>query len=150
MSSEMKDKLNADFRQAMKDKDNLRRSVLRMVLASVKNAEIAKRSELSDSDVLGLISKEVKQHEDSIQAFKEGNRPDLMEKEQAELAILLEYLPKQLSREEIIAEAKQAIEEVGAQGPGDKGKVMPTIIAKLKGQADGKVINEIVTELLNS
>ena len=150
MSSEKKEKLNADFRQAMKDKDTLRRSVLRMVLASVKNAEIAKRTELSDSDILGIISKEVKQHEDSIQAFKEGNRPDLMEKEQAELAILLEYLPKQLSREEIIAEAKRAIEEVGAQGPGDKGKVMPIIIAKLKGQADGKEINAIVTELLSS
>ena len=150
MSSEMKEKLNAEFRQAMKDKDTLRRNVLRMVLASVKNAEIAKRTELSDGDILGLISKEVKQHEDSIRAFKEGNRPDLMEKEQAELAILLEYLPKQLSREEIIAEVKQAIEEVGAQGPGDKGKVMPIIIAKLKGQADGKEINAIVTELLGS
>lgn len=150
MSSEMKEKLNAEFRQAMKDKDTLRRNVLRMVLASIKNAEIAKRTELSDGDILGLISKEVKQHEDSIQAFKEGNRPELMEKEQAELAILLEYLPKQLSREEIIAEAKQAIEEVGGQGPGDKGKVMPIIIAKLKGQADGKEINAIVTELLGS
>ncbi|MBN2076386.1 MAG: GatB/YqeY domain-containing protein [Dehalococcoidales bacterium] len=150
MSSEMKEKLNAEFRQAMKDKDTLRRSVLRMVLASVKNAEIAKRAELSDGDILGLVSKEVKQHEDSIQAYKDGNRPDLMEKEQAELAILLEYLPKQLSREEIIAEAKRVIEEVGAQGPGDKGKVMPKIIANLKGQADGKEINQVVTELLGS
>ena len=150
MSSEMKEKLNLEFRQAMKDKDTLRRSVLRMVLASVKNAEIAKRTELSDGDILGLLSKEVKQHEDSIQAFKEGNREDLMEKEQAELAILLEYLPKQLSREEVITEAKKVIEEVGAQGPGDKGKVMPKIIANLKGQADGKVINQVVTELLNS
>ena len=150
MSSEIKEKLNAEFRQAMKDKDTLRRSVLRMVLASVKNAEIAKRTELSDGDILGLLSKEVKQHEDSIQAFKEGNREDLMEKEQAELAILLEYLPKQLSREEVITEAKKVIEEVGAQGPGDKGKVMPKIIANLKGQADGKVINQVVTELLNS
>ena len=150
MSNEMKEKLNTEFRQAMKDKDTLRRSVLRMVLASVKNAEIARRGELSDGDILGLISKEVKQHEDSIQAFKDGNRPDLMEKEQADLAILLESLPKQLTREEIIAEAKQVIEEAGAQGPGDKGKVMPKIIAKLKGQADGKEINEIVTELLSS
>lgn len=150
MSSELKEKLNAEFRQAMKDKDTLRRSVLRMVLASVKNAEIARRAELSDGDVLGLISKEVKQHEDSIQAFKDGNRPDLREKEEAELAILLEYLPKQLSRVEIIAEAKQVIEELGAQGLADKGKVMPKIIAKLKGQADGKEINEVVTELLSS
>ena len=150
MSNELKAKLNNEFRQAMKDKDTLRRSVLRMVLTSVKNAEIARRGELSDGDILGLISKEVKQHEDSIQAFKDGNRPDLMEKEQAELAILLEYLPKQLSREEIIVEAKKVIEEAGAQGPGDKGKVMPKIIAKLKGQADGKEINKIVTELLSS
>jgi uncharacterized protein YqeY len=150
LSSEMKDKLNAEFRQAMRDKDTLRRSVLRMVLAAIQNAEIARRSELSDGDVLGILSKEVKQHEESIQAFKEGNRVDLMEKEQAELVILLEYLPKQLSREEIVAEAKKAIEEVGAQGPRDKGKVMPKIIAKLKGQADGKEINDIVTELLSS
>ena len=150
MSSEMKDKLNAEFRQAMRDKDTLRRSVLRMVLAAIQNSEIARRSELSDGDVLGILSKEVKQHEESIQAFKEGNRVDLMEKEQAELVILLEYLPKQLSREEIVAEAKKAIEEVGAQGPRDKGKVMPKIIAKLKGQADGKEINDIVTELLSS
>lgn len=150
MSSEIKDKLNEEFRQAMKDKDTLRRSVLRMALASIKNAEIAKRAELSDGDILGLISKEVKQHEDSIQAYKEGNRPDLMEKEQAELAILLEYLPKQLSREEIIVEAKQVILEVGAQGPADKGKVMPIIIAKLKGQVDGKEVNQVVTELLSS
>ena len=72
------EKLNAEFRQAMKDKDTLRRSVLRMVLASVKNAEIAKRAELTDSDILGLISKEAKQHEDSIQAYKEGNRPGVL------------------------------------------------------------------------
>ncbi len=150
MASELKEKLNEEFRQAMKDKDTLRRSVLRMVLASVKNAEIARRGELSDGDVLGILSKEVKQHQESIQAYKDGNRADLMEKEQAELVILEEYLPKQLTREEIIAEAKKAIEEAGAQGPGDKGKVMPKIIASLKGQADGKEINEIVTELLSS
>jgi uncharacterized protein YqeY len=134
----------------MKDKDTVRRDTLRMVLAAVKNAEIAKRGELSDGDVLGILAKEVKQHQESIEAFKAGNRQDLVDKEQAELKILEEYLPKQLSREEIVAEARKVIDETGAQGPGDKGKVMPGIIAKLKGQADGKVINEVVTELLSS
>ena len=150
MTTSEKDKLNTACRQAMKDKDTVRRDTLRMVLAAVKNAEIAKRGELSDGDVLGIIAKEVKQHQESIEAFKAGNRQDLVEKEQAELVILEEYLPQQLTREEVIAEARTVIEETGAQGPNDKGKVMPKLIAKLKGQADGKVINEIVTELLSS
>ena len=100
----LKDTLNAEFRQAMKDKDTQKRSVLRLILASVKNAEIAKQGELSDGDVLGLISKEVKQHQDSIEAFKQGNRQDLADKEQVELELLEQYLPKQLTREEIVAE----------------------------------------------
>ncbi len=148
--AELKDKLNAAHRQAMKDKDTLRRSVLMMVLAAVKNAEIARRGELSDGDVLSIIQKEVKQHRESIEVFEKGGRQDLADKEKAELKILGEYLPKQLSREEIVAEARRIIEAEGAKGPGDKGKVMPKIIASLKGKADGKVINEVVTELLNS
>ena len=86
---------------------------------------------------------------ESITSFKEGNRPDLVEKEEAELAILQDYLPEQLSREDIIAEAKQVIAAIGAQGPGDRGKVMQQLVPKLKGRADGKEINEVVTELLN-
>jgi uncharacterized protein len=149
VASKLQEKLNEAFRQAMRDKDTLRRSVLRMALAAVKNLEIARRSELSDADVLGILTKEVQQHEESIEAFTKGNRPDLADKEKAELVILKEYLPKQLTREEIVAEARKAIEEAGAKGPNDKGKVMPKIVAKLKGQADGKVINEIVSELLS-
>ncbi|NLE07692.1 MAG: GatB/YqeY domain-containing protein [Dehalococcoidales bacterium] len=146
----LKDKLNQEFRQAMKDHDELRRSVLRMVLAAVKNAEIDKRRELDDGEILGVLQKEVKQHNDSITAFEDGKRQDLADKEKAELKILEEYLPKQLSRDEIVAEARAIIEAEGAKGPGDKGKVMPKIIAKLKGKADGKIINEVVTELLNA
>ena len=146
----LKDKLNQEFRLAMKDHDELRRSVLRMVLAAVKNAEIDKRRELDDGEILGVLQKEVKQHNDSITAFEEGKRQDLADKEKAELKILEEYLPKQLSRDEIVAEARSIIEAEGAKGPGDKGKVMPKIIAKLKGKADGKIINEVVTELLNA
>jgi uncharacterized protein YqeY len=150
LDASLKEKLNADLRQAMKGGDTLRRSVIRLVLAAVKNAEIAKRGTLEDGDILGIIAKDIRQHQESIEAFKQGNRQDLVTKEEAELAVLNEYLPKQLTRDEIIAEARLTIEEVGAQGPGDKGKVMPKIIAKLKGRADGREINEVVTELLSS
>ena len=145
----IKQKLSDDLKQAMKSGDTIKRSTLRMLLSSINNAEIAKKGSLEDSDILGIIAKEVKQHQESITSFKEGNRPDLVEKEEVELAILQDYLPEQLSREDIIAEAKQVIAAIGAQGPGDKGKVMQQLVPKLKGRADGKEINEVVTELLN-
>jgi uncharacterized protein YqeY len=149
MEANLKEKLEADLRQAMKDRDNVKRSVLRLLLAAIKNAEIAKRGSLDNPDVLGIVAREVKQRNESIEAFKGGDRQDLVAQEETEMAILKEYLPRQLSREEIIAEARQVIEEVGAQGPRDKGKVMSRIMAQLKGKADGREINEIVTELLN-
>ena len=150
MEAELKQKLAGDLKQATKTRDDVRRSVIRLVRAAVKNAEIAKRAALDDVDILGVIAKEVKQRHESIEAFKKGNRHDLVAQEEAELAILQEYLPPQLTREEIIAAARQVIEEVGAQGPRDKGKVMPKLIAQLKGRADGREINEVVTELLSS
>ena len=149
MKANLKEKLEADLRQAMKDRDNVKRSVLRLLLAAIKNAEIAKRGSLDNPDILGIVAREVKQRNESIEAFKQGDRQDLVAQEEAEMAVLKEYLPRQLSREEIIAEARQVIEEVGAQGPRDKGKVMSRIMAQLKGKADGREINEIVTELLN-
>jgi hypothetical protein len=149
MEANLKEKLEADLRQAMKDRDNVKRSVLRLLLAAIKNAEIAKRGSLDNPDILGIVAREVKQRNESIEAFKQGDRQDLVAQEEAEMAILKEYLPRQLSREEVIVEARQVIEEVGAQGPRDKGKVMSRIMAQLKGKADGREINEIVTELLN-
>ena len=132
----------------MRGRDAVRVSTIRLVLAAVKNTEIARQAELQDGDILGVIAKEVKQREESILAFKQGNRPDLVAKEEAEMAILQAYLPRQVTREEIIAEARRIIAEVGAQGPSDKGKVMPKLIALLKGKADGRDINAVVTELL--
>jgi len=146
----LKQKLETDLKQAIRAKDNVRRSVIRLVMAAIKNAEIARRAVLDDADILGVIAKEVKQRHESIEAFRQGNRHDLVAQEEAELAILQEYLPQQLTREEIIAEARQVIAEVEAQGPGDKGKVMPKLIAQLKGRADGREINTVVTELLSS
>jgi len=149
MEANLKEKLQADLHQAMKNRDNVKRSVLRLLLAAIKNAEIAKQGSLDNPDILGVVAREVKQRNESIEAFKQGDRQDLVAQEEAEMAILKAYLPQQLSREEVIIEARQVIEEVGAQGPRDKGKVMSRIMAQLKGKADGREINEIVTELLN-
>ncbi|MBI2850309.1 MAG: GatB/YqeY domain-containing protein [Chloroflexi bacterium] len=117
-------------------------------LSAAEIAAIAKQSELAESDVIGVIAKEARQRQESIDAFKQANRLDLAANEEAELAILQAYLPKQAGRDEIVAEAKKIIQDVGAKGPGDKGKVMPRVIAALKGKADGREINEVVTELL--
>jgi len=119
-------------------------------MSAIKNAEIAKRDNLEEADVIGVIAKEARQRQESIDAFKQGNRQDLVDQEEAELAILQEYLPQQAGREEIVAAAQQIIADVGAEGLRDKGKVMPRLIAQFKGKADGREINDIVTELLNS
>ena len=150
MEAPLKDRLNGDLKQAMKGGDKVRRSVIRLVLAAIKNAEIARQTALEDTDILGVIAKEVRQRQESIEAYKQGNRQDLVTQEETEMAILQEYLPEQMGREEIIEAARRVINEVGAQGPGDKGKVMPGLIAQLKGRADGREINAVVTELLGS
>jgi len=119
-------------------------------ISDAEIAEIAKQAELNDSDMLAVLAKEITQRRESIEAYKSGNRPDLVAVEEAELAVLLTYAPKQVSREEVAAVAKRVIAEVDAHGPGDKGKVMPKVIAELKGKADGKEINTVVTELLSA
>ena len=150
MEAGLKEKLNDDLKQAIKGGDKVRRSVFRMALAAIQNAEISRQAVLGDNDILGIIAKEARQRQESIVAFNQGNRHDLAAQEEGELAILQEYLPRQITRDEIVAEAQQIIKEVGAQGPSDKGKVMPKLIAQLKGRADGREINTVVTELLQS
>ena len=144
----LKQRITEDLKQAMKGGDTVKRSALRLLMSSIKNAEIAKRATLEDADILGIIAKEARQHQESIDSFKKGERHDLVAKEEAELAILQDYLPRQMSRDEIVAEAKKVIAAVGAQGLGDKGKVMKELMPGMKGKADGKEINEVVTELL--
>ncbi|MFO8143991.1 MAG: GatB/YqeY domain-containing protein [Dehalococcoidales bacterium] len=148
MEANLRDKLQVDLHRAMKERDDVRRSVLRLVLAAIKNAEKSQQKELDDSDVLGVIAREVKQRDESIEFFKQGERPDLVFREEAEMAVLKEYLPRQLSRDEIVNEARRVIQEVGAEGVKDKGRVMSRVMPQLKGRADGRQINEIVTELL--
>ena len=146
----LKQKLSDDLKQAMRDGDKTRRSVLRLLMAAIINTGIARQADLNDADILGVIAKEVRQRQESIEAFKQGGRQDLVIHEETELVILRGYLPEQMTREEVVVVARRVIDEVGAQGPGDKRKVMPRIIDQLKGKADGREINAVVTELLES
>ena len=148
MAAALKQKLTDDLRQAMRQGDKVTSSVIRLVMAAIKNSEIARQAELDDRDILGVIAKQVRQCQESIDAFKQGNRQDLVAKEEAELAILKAYLPKQMTRQEVVTAASRVIDEVGAQGPGDMGKVMGKLMAQLKGRADGREVNAVVTELL--
>ena len=140
--------LKEDLKEALRAGDKSRVGIVRLVLAGIKNAEIDQGGPLDDAGVVAVLSKEAKRHRESIEAFKKGNRQDLVSKEEAELAVVLEYLPKQMSREEIIEAANRAIEAAGAKGPADKGKVMGRLMAEVKGKADGQQVNAIVSELL--
>lgn len=119
-----------------------------MLMASVRNAEIAAQKELDDDGVIALVQREIKQRRDSIEQFEKGNRADLVAKEQAEIGVLEPYLPEQLSAEEIRVIAQEVIAAAGASGPGDKGKVMGPLMGRVRGKADGKLVNQIVGELL--
>ena len=119
-----------------------------MALAALDSAEVALQSKLQNGDILDVISKQAKQREESIAAYNQANRPELAAQEETELAILRTYLPQAATRDDIAAIVRQVMAETGAQGPRDKGKVMPRVIAQLKGRADGRAINEVVTELL--
>lgn len=145
----LKERLAADLREALRGGDEPRKTTIRMATASIRNAEIAAGRELDDAGVLHVLQREVKQRRDSIEEFRKGSRQDLIDKEQAEITILQAYLPQQLSRDEVLAEARQVVAETGARGPGDKARVMPVLIKRLAGKAEGRTINEVVTELLS-
>jgi hypothetical protein len=144
----LKDSIQEALRRALKQQQRTEVATLRLLLSEIKNAEIEQQKTADDNKVLDIITKEVKRRRESIEAFKEGNRSDLVAQEEAELAILMSYLPEQMSRAEIVEAARQVIDAVGAQGPSDKGKVMSQLMPQLKGKADGKEVSEIVTELL--
>jgi uncharacterized protein YqeY len=144
----LKDTLAGDLKDAIRGRDERRKTAIRMVMAAVKNAEVAGGEPLDDASVLKVITKEVRRHRESIEGFQKGGRQDLVEAEEAELAFLLSYLPPAVSREEIVKAAREVIAQTGASGPADKGKVMPVLISQLAGRAEGREINEVVTELL--
>jgi uncharacterized protein YqeY len=146
----LKDKLADDLKDAIRNRQESRKTAIRMVTWAVKNAEVEKGSQLADADVIAIIGREAKRRKESIDEFGKAGRDDLVAKEEAELEVLQAYLPEQISRDEIVKAAREVIAEVGAGGPGDKGKVMPVLIGRLAGRAEGREINEVVTELLAS
>jgi uncharacterized protein YqeY len=145
---ELKDSIQEALKGALKRQQRIEVSTLRLLLSEIKNAEIAQQKPADDNKVLDVINREVKRHRESIEAFKAGNRNDLVAQEEAELVVLMSYLPEQMSRAEIIAAARQVVDAVGAKGPSDKGRVMSQLMPQLKGKADGKEVSEIVSELL--
>ena len=146
----LKQRLQEDLKEALRARDERRKSVIRMALAAITNAEVEHGGNLDDADVTSVLQREARRRRDTIAELRQVNRPDLLAEEEAELALLKEYLPKLLSREEIAEEARKVIAEIGATGMGQMGAVMRQMMSKLKGRADGRVVNEIVRELLSA
>lgn len=144
----LKDVLAADLKQAMRERDETKRSTLRLVISGIKYAEVEQGKSLDDEGVVRVIGKEIKKRRESIAEFERGKRPDLVAKEKAELEVLLSYMPKQMSHEEIAAVAQSVIDEVGAKGPADMGRVMPKVMAMVRGRAEGREVSRVVQELL--
>ncbi|NMO23350.1 GatB/YqeY domain-containing protein [Pyxidicoccus fallax] len=141
----LKERIDADLKDAMRSKNELTTSVLRMLKSSVKYKEVEPgASALDDAGIQSVITGLIKQRRDSIDQFKAGGRPELAEKEEAEIGVLQNYLPKQLTAEELTAAVQAAIAEVGAKGPKDMGAVMKNLNPKLQGKAEGRAISEAV------
>ena len=149
----LREQLMADLKEAMREKDEARKRTIRSVIAALKQAETqldasGQRVSLDDAGILALIAKQAKERQESIDAFRSGGRDDLVAREEVDLAVLEAYLPRQLNQEEIEAEAREVIDEVGASGLQDIGKVMKPLMARLRGRADGSLANQVVRELL--
>ncbi len=145
----LKERIDADYKEAMKARDELRVSVLRLLRSALHNAEIDKQRPLTEDEILGVIQSEARKRRESIEAFQQGGRQDLVAREQAELAILESYLPKPLTREELVELVQATIREVGALSLRDMGKVMAALMPKVRGRADGREVNELVRQLLS-
>lgn len=145
----LKEKISEDIKNALKSGDKQRRTVLGMVSAAVKNKEIEKRSELGDEEVIAVISSEIKKRKDSVEQYEKGGRPELAEGEKQEIAILMEYMPEQMSEEQIRSEVQKAISETGIKDIKEMGKLLGGLMPKLKGKADGSLVSKIVKEELS-
>jgi len=146
----MKAKIQADMKQALKKKEALVVSTLRLLLAEIHNQEIEKQKELTDEEIVGVVQKEVKRRKEAIEAYRKGKREDLLTKEKKEMALLNNYLPQPLSAEELETTIQSVIKELGATGPADFGKVMGPVMAKVKGKTDGQAVSEAVKKVLGS
>jgi len=146
----MKTRLDDDLKQAMRDRDAPRRDVIRLLRSAIRNEEIRVQKDLDDDAVVQVLSRQAQQRRDSIEAFTQGNREDLADKERAELEIIMGYMPQQLSRDEIEELVAQTIAEVGASGPGDMGKVMSVIMPQVRGRAEGREVSAAVMARLRA
>ncbi len=144
----LREQLREDLKTAMRERDVVRRGTIRLVEAAIKNAEIERREPLDDAAAVQVVQKQVKLRQEAIAAYDEAGRQDLADKERAELVVLDAYLPEQMSRDDVVAAVHAAIDAAGAGGPRDKGKVMGPLMKELRGKADGRLVNEVVTELL--
>ncbi|HEX7714629.1 MAG TPA: GatB/YqeY domain-containing protein [Bacillota bacterium] len=144
----LRERLPEDLKTAMKNRETLRLSVIRMAKAAVMNQEIARGHELSDDEVIEVLAKEVKQRSDSIPEYERGNRPDIIDQLKQEIAILKGYLPAQLSEDELRRIIQETVSAIGATSKKEMGKVMAALMPKVRGRADGKLVNEIVGSLL--
>ena len=142
----LKERLMEDLKVSMKTGDKVRKNVITMVRAAIKQREVDERIELNDEAIIDVISKQVKQKKDAIEDFKKGQRQDLVELTEKEINILLDYLPQQLTESELEKIVKEAIEEVGANSVKDIGKIMSNVMPKVKGRADGSMVNNIVRQ----
>lgn len=140
----LKQKLQEDLKSSMKNKDTVRKSVVTLIRASIKQSEVDNRVELEDEDIIDIIAKQLKQRKDVLVQFKDAKREDLVSEAEAEIEVLKEYLPQQLSEEELSEIVKSTISELGATSMKDMGKIMSAMKPKVKGRADGKLINELV------
>lgn len=145
----LKDQLMRDLQDAMRSGDELRKSTIRMARSAIKNTEIERLAELDDAGVQNVLRKEIKQRRESAEEYERAKRIDLSDRENAEAALLEAYLPKQMSEAEIEEQVRAVISEVGATGPSDIGKVMPAALSRTKGLAEGRLVNRVVTRLLN-
>ena len=144
----LKEKLQEDLKSSMKNKDTVRKSVVTLIRASIKQYEVDNRVELEDDAIIDLIAKQLKQRRDSLVEFEKANRDDLVSETEAEIEVLKEYLPQQLSEEELNEIVIATISEVGATSMKDMKHIMSSIMPKVKGRADGKLINELVRKNL--
>jgi len=142
------EKLNQDFKTALKARDEVRVAVLRMLKAAIKNKEVQARRKLEEKEILGVITSQTKQRRDSIAQFEEGGRADLVEREKVELAVLEGYLPSQLDRAGIETAVDELVEEIGVESMKDMGRVMKTFTSRYAGQADNRVVSEVVKQKL--
>lgn len=144
----LKEKLTEDFKTSMRNKDTIRKNTITMVRAAIKQREVDERIQLEDEEIIDIISKQLKEKKNAIEDFKKGERQDLVDLTEKEIAILLEYLPEQLTEDEIEKIVRETINEVNAKSMKDIGLVMKSVMPKVKGRTDGNAVNKIVRKIL--